>query len=210
MAPPAYRNRRRPDPRTLAQIDVKRRILVVCEGVVTEPQYFNGLVRSQRNPRVKVVSLGLGFDPKTLVERAHERAGGGGRRSTDPDDAPFDEAWAVFDRDQHTTFDAAIALAQKLGVRVATSAPCFELWLYLHFFEPPGGTADCKTLGAKLSKPEALPGYDKSPDFNKLAPLVPDAVRRARRMRDQRQREGGPARSSPHTDVDLLVDELMK
>lgn len=210
MAPPAFRNRRRLDPRTLAQIDVKRRILVVCEGVVTEPRYFNGLVRSQRNPRVKVVALGLGFDPKSVVEEAHSRAVGGARRSADPDDAPFDEAWAVFDRDQHTTFDSALTLAQKLGVRVATSAPCFELWLYLHFFDPPGGTDDCKTLGAKLSRSEALPGYDKSPDFTKLAPLVPAAMRRARRMRDQRLRDGGPARSSPHTDVDLLVDELMK
>jgi hypothetical protein len=210
MAPPSYRDRRRPDPTAVAQVDVKRRILVVCEGTVTEPAYFNGLVRWQRNPRVKVVSLGLGFDPKSLVAEAHRRVGGGKPKSADPDDAPFDEAWAVFDRDQHTTFDAAIALAERLGVRVATSAPCFELWLYLHFFEAPGGTAECKELGAKLSKPAALPGYDKAPDFAKLAPRVPAACKRARHLRSQKHRDGEPTRSSPHTDIDLLVDELTK
>jgi hypothetical protein len=210
MAPRSFRDRERLDPRAVAQVDVKRRILVVCEGSVTEPAYFNGLVRSLRNPRVKVVSVGLGRDPKAVVIDAHRRLGEGRHKAADPDDALFDEAWAVFDRDDHSTFDEALVLAERRVVRVATSAPCFELWLYLHFFEPPGGTVGCAELGAKLSGPGALPGYDKSPDFNALEAKVRPACARAGRLRAQKQRDGAPTRSSPHTDVDLLVAELMR
>lgn len=47
---------------------VKRRILIVCEGVVTERHYFNDL-RIQKKSLVEL-RIEPGGIPKTLVERA--------------------------------------------------------------------------------------------------------------------------------------------
>jgi hypothetical protein len=51
----------------------------------------------------------------------------------------IDEFWCVFDVEwptNHTTLGDALRLADKSGIQLAVSNPCFELWLVLHF-------ADC-------------------------------------------------------------------
>lgn len=45
----------------------------------------------------------------------------------------YQNIWVVFDKDDFTDFDEAIANAEKLGYQVAWSNQCFEYWLYLHF-----------------------------------------------------------------------------
>ncbi|MBC6448078.1 RloB family protein [Actinokineospora xionganensis] len=104
-------------------------ILVFCEGEASEPDYINAL---KRLPNVHGrTSINIEIDPKqgvplTLVRRAIERAG----------DDEIDECWCVFDVEwpkNHPNLDEAIRLADKHGIRLAISNPCFELWLILHF-----------------------------------------------------------------------------
>jgi hypothetical protein len=50
----------------------------------------------------------------------------------------FDQVYCVFDRDRHTTFDAAVQRTKDLSAAgkpllAITSTPCFEVWLLLHF-----------------------------------------------------------------------------
>jgi len=46
----------------------------------------------------------------------------------------YDKVFCVIDRDDHSNFDEAIALAKRhKKITVITSYPCFEFWLILHF-----------------------------------------------------------------------------
>ena len=87
--------RKRPQPKKLkrhvAWRPEKRRIIVFCEGRVSEPDYINGLKRLPRtryNAAVEVEIDPHPGTPLTLVKRAVER------RRTDHD---VDELWCVFD-----------------------------------------------------------------------------------------------------------------
>jgi hypothetical protein len=100
------------------------RILIVCEGIVTEKRYFEYLGRAERISVQLMVQAG--GTPKALVERAVElkkSAGAGG----------FDEVWCVFDIDEHPLVPDAKQQARDNGIQLAISNPCFELWALLHF-----------------------------------------------------------------------------
>ena len=68
--------------------------------------------------------------PKALVDRAkgHVRS----NRPTKRRAADYDEIWCVFDIDEHPNVPQAVEEARQVGVEVAVSNPCFELWLVLH------------------------------------------------------------------------------
>ena len=100
------------------------RIVVVTEGKKTEPGYLRVFSRLFRVPTVEVVPIGVGEDPRSVVERAIKEA-----RSLVGDAASQrDAVWAMFDRDDHATFEEARRLAADHGIPVAVSNPCFELW----------------------------------------------------------------------------------
>ena len=67
------RNRNLNPPRRAPWREPKPRILCVCEGEATEPQYLNGFKAWCKNPRVDVeVDKDHGV-PLTLVTRARNR-----------------------------------------------------------------------------------------------------------------------------------------
>src|SRR3712207_5879410 len=97
------------------------RFLIVCEGEMTEPNYF----KSFRVPREVVTVRGVGNHTVRLVERA----------IAERDAGDYDQVWCVFDRNSFPAehFNRALALAQREGIRVAYSNEAFELWYLLHF-----------------------------------------------------------------------------
>lgn len=104
----------------------KERILIVCEGEKTEPNYF----RSFRISSAKIVIKGLGYDPQALVGAAIEE-----RDKAKKNDETFQQVWCVFDRDSFppNRFNNAISNAANVGIRIAYSNEAFELWYILHF-----------------------------------------------------------------------------
>ncbi|MBS1601425.1 MAG: RloB domain-containing protein, partial [Bacteroidetes bacterium] len=56
-------------------------------------------------------------------------------RAADPVKPPFDEVWAVFDKDDfpNARFDNAVSLANQSGIENGSSNQAFELWYVLHF-----------------------------------------------------------------------------
>lgn len=160
------RRRRRPfrEPRT--------RILVLCCGKRTEPEYFKGLVQHVRNPSVTVkVKSGIS-DPAGLVEQAKARLGA--------DD--FDQVWCVVDVDEFDIDRAVEGSGSVAGVRLAVSNPCFDLWLLLHFQEQTAYVATCGKLGERLRRRVA--NYEKAVEFRRFAPGVARAVAGAKRLGD--------------------------
>ena len=114
------------------------RILIVCEGKKTEPQYFEEIRIQNRVPSadVKIVHSEFGTQPRQVVDYAEMLF----KKSK-----AYEHVYAVFDRDQHATYHDALTRAAALNGALRNderkpvsftaipSVPCFELWLLLHY-----------------------------------------------------------------------------
>lgn len=200
------RNRARRPARGAATRSPRRRLLLVCEGRVTEPDYFRGFEQWARNSSIAIeistehgVPLSLVQQAVRLKEEAEEQA----RRERDSF-LQYDQVWCVADVDEHPKLAEARALALAKGIEMAVSNPCFELWLLLHFRENPGAR---HRHHVQDMMERFIPGYDKHLDFDKLAAGVAEATRRARRLDEDAEEEGEPGRN-PTTGVYRLTDAI--
>ena len=122
------------------------RILIVCEGSKTEPNYFNEIKQFYRlhTANVEVQHSSLGTCPLQIVKSAEELFLNGNSGKGIQKQA-FEQVYAVFDRDDHKeyfnarnkadTLDGKLKndLNKKAKFKAISSVPCFELWLLLHF-----------------------------------------------------------------------------
>jgi hypothetical protein len=122
------------------------RILIVCEGSKTEPNYFNEIKQFYKlhTANVEVQHSSLGTCPLQVVKSAEDLFLNGSSEKGIQKRA-FEQVYAVFDRDDHNEYfnarDKAGALDEKLKndfnkkvkFKAISSVPCFELWLLLHF-----------------------------------------------------------------------------
>ena len=105
------------------------RILIGCEGIKTEPNYFHAF--SKKRNGIFVIDMdvdGAGANTKQVVEKAIELR--------DKATIPYDRVWAVFDKDSFpdVKFNGAIQKAISNGIDVAWSNEAFELWYLYHFY----------------------------------------------------------------------------
>lgn len=200
------RNRRRRPSRRVPFQEPKDTVLVVCEGEKTEPQYVQSFQRACRNPRVRIeVARDRGV-PMTLVRIAKElknQAETAARREADAYLA-FDAVWCVFDIDEHPDVANAKKMARDNGIHVAVSNPCFELWLLLHFREPPG-MQDRHRIQEMLVT--FVSDYHKHVDFSVFCRGYLQAVERARALDDAAESVGEPGRN-PTTNVYELTESI--
>lgn len=123
-----------------------KRILIVSEGSKTEPNYFNEIRETYRlqTANVAIQPSQWGTEPIQVVEYAKKLFEEGDlEKGIRP--RAFDEVYAVFDRDDHLTYWAALQKAeafngklkntdkQAIGFYAMVSIPSFELWLLLHY-----------------------------------------------------------------------------
>lgn len=115
------------------------RVLIVCEGSKTEPNYLRELISHFQLSSANVEITGDGGSaPHSVVEYAIELF---------ERDLDYNAVFCVFDRDGHSTFDQALQqvrdkiLVRRVGRRKAgearfeaiVSIPCFEYWVLLHY-----------------------------------------------------------------------------
>lgn len=173
----------------------RRRVLVVCGGTRTEPDYFHGIRRLLRRPDVTLSIKAVSKSPDQLVDHAvtlmsHRRD-------------QFDELWCVVDVDEFD-LDRAARSAKAAGVRLAVSNPCFEVWLLLHFDD--GGPHLSGSAEAIRRLRRHLPAYDKARlQFDDYGPGVAEAVRRARKLDD-----GTAVGANPSSGVWRLVEQIAR
>ena len=105
---------------------VKQSFLIVCEGLNTEPDYFNAFRLT--SARVKAVGKGLGV--VSLVKEAISI-----RREEQRKGKTYDHCWVVFDKDDFPDddFNEAIRLAEANDFNAAWSNQAFEFWFILHY-----------------------------------------------------------------------------
>lgn len=202
------RNRERRPARSETLRAPRKRILVLCEGQNTEPQYLRGFKQWCRNPLVEiVVHPGHGV-PRTLVQRAKGaklEAEQLAARERD-DNLAYDEVWCVFDTDEHPHLDEALGMARDNSIEVALSNPCFELWLLLHFRESPGmqGRKDVARLLRKHVR-----DYDKQVTFSDYQPGYTSAVERAQRLEAAARADEEDGRN-PSSGVHRLTESVLR
>jgi hypothetical protein len=106
-----------------------RRILIVCEGEKTEPNYFR---KFSANPEVYdgIDVYGTGYNTVSLISEAVRM-----KKSALQRKEPYIEIWCVFDKDDFSveSFENAIKLAEKNQIKCAYSIEAFEIWYMLHF-----------------------------------------------------------------------------
>lgn len=186
-------------------------VLIVCEGEKTERNYFFGLREELRlsSANIKVVNNPKGTDPLNIVDFAiNEYA---------KDRAYYDRIYCVFDKDKHTTFNAAVGkakntrLKKKITLHAITSIPCFEIWLLLHYeyttrsFCAAGNDSNCALVVSKLKT--HIPDYEKgNPDiFEKVKSKLDAAISNAKSLEIFHQNSGT---DNPSTKVHELIEYL--
>lgn len=187
-------------------LDPRPRILVVCEGELTEPSYIDAFKRIEENKLVNVIVDDVGGSPKTLVERAAESKKQSERRAKRAEDAnlKYDEVWCVFDVDEHPRLPEAKQQARDNNIRLAISNPCFELWVLLHFQNQ---TAYIGRDVVQRSCRTHLPKFEKEVPFNSLRSAYPDAVRRAMAL-EKMHADNETSDDNPSTTVYKLTERI--
>ena len=184
--------------------DPRAKIIVICEGALTEPIYFRALAKHYRT---LIDVEGAAGVPMSVVNRAIELLP---RRSRSRKDnfEKNDKVWAVLDRDEHPQYIEATNKAKSAGIDVGYSDPCFELWLVLHFrdWDSP---VDRHKIQAELRKlvPEYDPGKSKTVDFDTIRGEVQEAEKRAKRLEGNRAAERDPY-GNPSTSVFELTAQI--
>jgi hypothetical protein len=215
---PKHRQAARDLKRRAAVRQPYERLLIVCEGEKTEPQYLCEIQRAYRlaTAHVQVLHSQLGTEPQQVLEYALTVFKRGDRdRGLYP--LEFDRIIVVFDRDEHRSYHAALAQAAAqsgrlrndngvaVPVETIASVPCFELWLLLHF----------EDVLAPLHRHEALerlrahlPGYEKGGGGQWAATqgLLDVATRRALRLAQATAAHDG---TQPYTRMHELVLRLV-
>jgi hypothetical protein len=193
--------------RRKAGFQPRPRILVVCEGKVTEPSYFREMAREER-ARIEVIVKEDGGGPKTIVERAallKKEAENQAKKLRD-DFLKYDEVWCVFDIDAHPKIPDALQQVRAHHLALAISNPCFELWILLHFQDQHGHIE--RGLAQKHCKGH-IRGYKKHVSFQSLAANYAEAVRRATNLEVwQRQQGRTPPDANPSTGVHRLTERI--
>ncbi len=188
------------------------RVLIICEGEKTEPNYLKGIRKAfMLHPaNVVIADKKHGLDPKGLVCYAIEEY------KKDPD---FNRVYCVFDKDKHTSYDAALdqvgATRLKGGAKLLaiTSVPCFEFWILLHFtyttrsFCAAGEDSNCALVVAELKRNGWLPDYEKGVKdlFDLLEDKLDTAMKSATRLKAFHMTSGT---DNPSTKVPDLIDYL--
>ncbi|HLA27249.1 MAG TPA: RloB family protein [Syntrophales bacterium] len=107
---------------------LRDRILILCEGKRTEPNYFRKFPLNVELVEIDV--KGTGANTLSLVEDAICRGRGAASKGQ-----PYNQIWCVFDRDSFPpgNFNRAFKVADENRIHIAYSNQCFELWYLLHY-----------------------------------------------------------------------------
>ena len=188
------------------------RLLIVCEGSKTEPQYLNDIRKalSLSTAGIRVLPSSLGTAPNQVVKYAKEEFE---KRAH-----AFEQIYVVFDRDDHPSYAAALQQAQaldgklhndakqKVPFKAIVSVPCFELWLLLHFEQV--STPAIKREAVYSHLKEYLSDYEKGSSnlYERTKDKLEFAKKNARKLASTNTNKG----VDTYTNVYELVEVLHK
>lgn len=147
-------------------------IRIICEGLVTEPNYFRGMLldfghKGGGIPKSKDNS------PSGIVKTAkleYKKAIKAGIPKNDI------YVWVVFDRDGHANLKNAIQDAQANGINVAFSSVCFEYFVLLHFEKCTRPFENCDAIIGYLKRNYSRDYTKKGDHYANLKDLLQTAI----------------------------------
>jgi hypothetical protein len=191
------------------------RVLIVCEGSKTEPNYLRELIAHYQLSSANVEIFGDGGSaPQSVVEYAIELF------ESDPD---YNSVFCVIDRDGHAQFDQAVQRVRdktltrrngkhKIGTarfEAIASIPCFEYWVLLHFEETTAPMPRFAQVLPRLRAVPALRDYDKG--ARGLFALTRDRLALALARTDRvNQAASDAGTDNPTTQVPVLIRYLQE
>jgi hypothetical protein len=178
-------------------------IVIASEDEYAVKQYFN-LFHSVRI-QFEILETEEGkSSPKNVLQRLS-------RYMDDFQIGEGDEFWLVTDIDHWAepghikNLAEVVKLCRQKQIGVATSFPCFDLWLLLHFSEiPDKPIRQCSEIASLIRT--AAGEYNKTKVFN--LPIAMDNVEQAiRRAKDAETR--GPILEELGSEVYLIIERLV-
>lgn len=183
--------------------------IIVCEGEVTEPDYFKSFPYSCKlgysyvHGTVHIVS-GAGQHEKVVIKADEVWR----KLKKEYGAISSNEVWCVFDCDGNTdSLNRAIKAAESKGFNAIYSIQCFELWFLLHF-QPLTTAIDRKDYDRRLSNHLGI-NYEHGMKgmYHLLQNRQEDAIRAAKQLWEQKA-ELGELTGDPITNVFMLVEAL--
>lgn len=178
-------------------LNPKASIVILCEGRNTEPAYLTALKRHYRRARIVLEIIPAVGVPMTITQEAIKRKKSQIKAAKKSKLGHNDIVCAVFDRDEHPSFEEAKSMCRSNGVLVASSDPCFELWIVLHY---ENYDKSCNRHEIQRHLEEHDPDYKrngKKLNFESLVHLIDQAEERAERQIELRfeenNEEGNPS-----------------
>jgi hypothetical protein len=189
------------------------KVLIVCEGQKTEPNYFQEIVEWYKlNTANVTVDGSCDSSPKSVFERAFELW-----EEENKIGNPYDRVYCVMDKDSHETYDQTLrrisSKTPKNTFYAAQSIPCFEYWLLLHFryTTKPYAAKGNSSIGNEVEKDlkSVMPEYEKGSQniFSSLYDKLEFAKKNAARVL---QYALDNQTDNPSTHVHKLVEYLQK
>lgn len=193
------------------QREIGAKLIIVCEGE-TEEVYFNAIRITKRLQTLKIKVINPEFtDPENIVKYAIKLRN---EAKKEKNWQPEDEAWAVYDGDEHKVKDEnnwkrAIDLANKEDIKLGISNPSFELWFLLHY-QDQNANIHRNVTNRRLK--EHLPTYIKTNDFyeSDFKQNTRLAIERALNISERIERDLLEKYSNPSTEIYLLVNRLLE
>ena len=192
--------------RRRARRDSYDRILIVCEGSKTEPNYFHGLRNSLRLTTANVEITGDSDpNPASVVAFAEKLCSD--EKKTD---LPFDHVFCVFDKDNHSDYQAAVSQIENMKPKGVfhgiTSVPAFEYFLLLHYTY---STRPCNSAEVLSALNKCIKNYRKG---NKnIFSIVEDHLETAKTNAAKSLKAAHQSGTdNPSTQAHILVDFMQK
>lgn len=194
------------------------RVLIVCEGSKTEPQYLERLRTDLRINRQNMLVMGDGGSaPESVVQTAIDEFNA---------DKDFDQVFCVFDKDEHAGYGGAIdriaskVLRRRVGRNASfsaiTSVPCFEYWLLLHFvdsdapFNRAGPDSAADKVLRELVKHDAAYRKSDGTIYERTKDNLEVAIQRSRRIIERSITTGNDNPSTRVHELVLVLQSLVQ
>ncbi len=200
--------------RSLANRNAYERVLIVCEGTKTEPNYFNAVIA-----KLKLTSTDIDLihsthtTPMPIAKYTEDKI-----EKARKDNNPYDHVFCVVDRDEHIKFNEASEIMVKNSIKLARSWPCFEYWLLLHFeYTRPDfkktkklkkSDACIAMLEKRIKKEPHIPNYTKNyKHFDRFMDRLEDAIKNSKKsLKDKKSMPENPTATEVHKVVECLMN----
>ena len=182
--------------------------LIVTDTEGTERCFFTGLHQSlPEEVKNKLVIKVVETKTRSMIDKCLELTAY---------EAQYRIPWIVFDRDQVIGFDEIISEAEKKGIQVGWSNPCFEIWMYTYFGAMPAiqDSWTCCSEFGRVYESKTGQKYSKADEkmYGKISNAGNEekAIQIAQQKLEQCEREGKkkPSELCPGTTLHRLVGEI--